>query len=175
MTKLQKILRGLFLCSASFVFVVQSNDLIIEKPTSSLRSRQKLREQLGEILSDYMDVLVDNLLLIAQKRIFDNATLDQEKKMRHTYEMHLGRVVSFLQHGVSDGDSIVCDAQSVILQIARVQKELLHAFHCLLERDASSCFVACKAKVKLERFVKCAQEFVKKEREYQGYFKKYHE
>jgi hypothetical protein len=138
-----------------------AHELIVKRPKTVLQSRQKLRDTFGERLSEYMELLVESLLLVVQAKVVHNAD----------YAYHLQRVEYFLKHASLSETCDYSKAGEVLEQIAHVQKELLRTFRSLLERDADSSFVTCRIRSHLEQYVQKVEEFIKEEKKYQRIFK----
>lgn len=145
------------------------DEFTVQRPASTLQSRQRLRETLAELLSEYLELLVEELSLTAQRLAVSNDDRgSQETKLCRSRLQHLSRACTFLREGTSSAATVkqqlvVNDASlypQLVAEIAYTQGELIKVLRCLLERDASSCFVSCKAKSQLEKYIQQARQLV---------------
>lgn len=147
-------------CVTSFY---ANDDFTIKRPTSGVYSRQQLRDHCAELLSEYLVSLVKELELIAKRLTSIVPCSEREQQKCRTYVRTLHEARQFLRDGsLREVQCIYNDTNhedvskvygSVIDAIAATQRELINVLRCLLERDAQCCFVACKAKSQLEKYL----------------------
>lgn len=177
MVKQVSMLSILIVCFSSSVAMnadssEAKDDFTVQRPQSGLHSRQQLRERLAEILSEYLELLAEEVSLIAKRLLLCDASFSaQEHNLSKKYMRTLCDAQQFLSCGnmvnseQAHKKGVPGDVKKLYLclidEIACTQRELMKVLRCLLERDSTSCFVACKAKSQLERYVQQARNFTR--------------
>lgn len=161
------------------------DEFTVQRPPSGLHSRQQLRERFAEALSEYLELLVEELSLIAKRlSLIDMPCTDREQKKCTAYVRTLYEAQQFLRDGTLmvirplSGDGNQDDQgdsrklySALLDAIAGTQREVINVLHCLLERDTACCFVACKAKIQLEKYAQQVRCFVRLTTEQNGYLR----